>query len=89
MLYQAVDLKKKKHVQNKICEMHTVKLQIVSTNLVIVSMYRALCGNLNQLLDLMNDTLKQLCQSSVKFLLSGDINISYHTERERKKNLMQ
>jgi len=33
----------------------------------------------------MNDTLKQLYQSSVKFLLSGDINISYLTEREREK----
>jgi hypothetical protein len=50
-------------------------------------MYETPSSNLNQQLDLMNDTLKQLYQSSVKFLLSDDINISNLTERER--DLMQ
>jgi hypothetical protein len=35
----------------------------------------------------MNDALKQLYQSSVKFLYSGDINISYLTEREREREI--
>jgi len=32
----------------------------------------------------MNDTLKQIYES-VKFLLSGDINISYFRESQKKK----
>jgi hypothetical protein len=46
MLYQAVDLKKM--CRKRIFEMYTVKLQIVSTKLIIVCMYRAPSGNLRK-----------------------------------------
>jgi hypothetical protein len=50
-------------------------------------MYRAPSGNIHQFVDLLDDALKCLHHSSVKFILRGDINANYLTENN-KSNLV-
>jgi hypothetical protein len=80
--YQTIDLKKSSRV--KICDICAVKLQTNSTTLIICCIYRAPSGRIHQLLELLDDTLKCLCQSFVEFILCGDININYLTASKNK-----
>jgi hypothetical protein len=85
VLYQTMDLR-------RVCREKTfgtcaVKLQIASTKLIVLCIYRAPSGNLNQFIELLDSALKQLYQLSVEFLICGDININYLIESNIKKQL--
>ena len=88
IIYQTADIKKeKKKTCKKIAEISAVKLQTKSNNLIICCIYRAPTGNINQYLELLDNTLKHLHHSSVELLLCGDMSFNYVTENKNNLKL--
>jgi hypothetical protein len=66
----------KKVCREKTFKICAVKLQIISTKLAILCIYRAPSSNPNQFHELLDNTLKQLYQPFVEVLIFGDINVT-------------
>ena len=64
--YQAIDIKQ--YCRDKIFEMCVVKLKLQSAKLILGCIYRAPSGNIHQFLELLDDVLKCLHYSLVKFV---------------------
>jgi hypothetical protein len=56
----------------KIC---AVKLEIETSNIIILSLYRALSGDFSQFIRRLDGILKYLCNPKSEFLICGDTNI--------------
>jgi hypothetical protein len=76
-----------KKCKDKILDMRAVILKSNSTNLILCCIYRVPSGNIHQFLDIPDDALKCVQQSSVKIVLHTDINVNYLTENNNKIKL--
>ena len=57
-----------------------------SSQLIILSLYRAPTGDFKQFIKKIDDALKYLYKPKAKLLICGDINTDYLIESNRKNN---
>ncbi|PNF25679.1 hypothetical protein B7P43_G16270, partial [Cryptotermes secundus] len=63
------------------------QLEIKTSNLIILCLYRSPTGHFNQFLKGLDATLKYLYNPKSEFLICGDINIDYLSDSNRKKQM--
>jgi hypothetical protein len=69
-------------------EICAIQLLLTKTaNLIILSLYRAPSGDVNEFLKRLDAILKYLYGPKSKFIICGDININYLNENNRKKQI--
>jgi exonuclease III len=68
------------HCKEQDLEMRTFKLVTKTANLIILSMYRALSGDINEFLKRLDAILKCLYSPKSEFIICGDINVNYPNE---------
>jgi len=73
------------HCAQQTSEVCGIELETKSSNLRILSLYRASSANFIQFIDKLDATLKYLCNPKSEFLICGDINVDYLNVRTRKK----
>ena len=73
--------------KDKDLEICAIELETKSSKLIILSLYRAPAGDLNQCLENQDDALKNLHKSTAEFLICGNIHPDYLIERKKKKKL--
>ena len=66
-------------------EICAIELETISSKLIILSLYRAPAGDLNQCLENQDDALKNLHKSTAEFLICGNIHPDYLIESNQKK----
>jgi hypothetical protein len=64
-----------------------IQVETKTSNLVILSLYRAPSGGFQQFLRGLDATLKYLYNPKTEFLICGDINIDDLNEKYRKKQI--
>jgi hypothetical protein len=75
------------HCKEQDLEICAVQLETKTSNLIILSLYRAPSGDFQQSLMVLDATLKYLYNPKTEFLVCGDINTDYlKRERERERN---
>ena len=67
-------------------EICAVELEIKSSILIILSLYRTPTGDFNQFIKYLDDVLKHLYKPKAEFLICGDIHTDYLIESNWKKN---
>jgi hypothetical protein len=73
------------HCVEQTLEVHTVELDIKSSNLRILALYRTPSANLNQFKEKLDATLKYLYNSKPEFLISGDMIVDYPNDNWKKQ----
>jgi hypothetical protein len=68
-------------------EICAIQLETKSSNLIILSLYRAPSGDFQQFLRGFYDILKHLYNPKNEFLICGDINIDYLNQNNWKKQI--
>jgi hypothetical protein len=74
------------HCKEQDLEICAIQLETRTSNLVILSLYRAPSGDFKQFLRGLDATLKYLYNTKTEFLICGEINIDHLNENYRKKN---
>jgi hypothetical protein len=76
------------HSKEQDLEICAIQLETKSSNLIILSLYRAPSGDFQQFVRGLDATLKHLYNPKTEFLISGDINIDYLNENIQKNKLI-
>jgi hypothetical protein len=74
-----------KHSKEKDIEICAVKLNLNSTVVCIIAIYRAPSGNFNYFLQSLDNVLQSLYTPALHIIICGDININYLVDNEQKK----
>jgi exonuclease III len=69
-------------------EVCAVALEIKSSGVSILTLYRAPSANFNQFIKRLDATLKYLYNPKSEFVICGDINVDYLNDNTQKKQLI-
>jgi hypothetical protein len=86
IVIQSIDLKQFCH--KKTLEICAVKLHLKTTKLIVLCIYRAPAGNLNQFYDTLENILNHFLQTHVTFLICGDLNINLFSKHNDALKLL-
>jgi hypothetical protein len=75
------------HCKEHDSEICAIQLVPKTSNLIILSFYRASSGDINEFLRRLDTTLKYLYNPKVEFIICGDINVNYLNEYNQKKQV--
>jgi hypothetical protein len=64
-----------------------IGIETKSTDLIILSLYRAPSGDINEILKRLDTILKCLYSPESEFIIYGDININHLNENDRKQQI--
>jgi exonuclease III len=68
-------------------EICAIQLVTKTANLIILSMYRAPSGGINEFLKRLDAILKYLYSPKSEFIVCGDINVNYLNENNHKQQI--
>jgi len=83
--FSNIDLSK--HCKEKDIEICTVKLNLSSSTVCIVTIYRSSLGNFNYFLQSLDNVLQSLYTPAFNIIICDDIKINYIVESEQKDQL--
>jgi exonuclease III len=77
----------RKYCKEKKIEICAVKLNLGSTAMCIISLYRSPLGSFNYFLQILNNVLQSLYTAVSHIIICDDININYLVENEQRTKL--
>jgi len=75
------------HCKEQDIEVCALNLELIPSNIKIMTIYRALTGNFEIFLKKLDTILSTLYKTDLKLIICGDININYLVDSEKKKQL--
>jgi hypothetical protein len=76
-------------VKKKIFEACAIIIQINTTKVCILCLYRSPIGNINHFIDQLEVTLKYLECTKSEFIICGDTNVDYFIDNYKKEQLQR
>ena len=83
--YTNIDLRV--HCKEQDIEVCALNLELIPSNIKIMTIYRALTGNFEIFLKKLDTILSTLYKTDLKLIICGDISINYLVDSEKKKKL--
>ena len=68
-------------------EICAIQISVSYAHFIVMCIYRSPAGNFNQFLNFLDAALKHLYKPKMEFLLCGDLNVNYLTDRNCKFEL--
>jgi hypothetical protein len=75
------------HCKEQDIEVCALNLELIPSNIKIMTIYRAPSGNFEIFLNKLDTILSTLYKTDLKLVICGDININYLVDSERKRQL--
>jgi hypothetical protein len=85
IIYSSMDVSH--YYDEKNIELCAVELSFITSNIILLCIYRSPTGDFNQFIKRLDLTLKNLYKPPYKFTLCGDFNINYLLDSCRKNQL--
>jgi exonuclease III len=82
-----VNIDLNKYCKDKDFEVCTVKLNLSSNRLCIITIHRAPTGNIDTFITKLDTILRNLYTPTQEYIICGDININYLPDSEKKRKL--
>jgi hypothetical protein len=74
------------HCKEQGFKIYAIQLVTKTCNLIILSLYRAPSGDVNEFLRRLDATLKYQCNPESEFIICRDLNTNYLNENNQRKN---